>query len=1060
MSRYYPGSYVSRVLDPAEYSWDGVVTQSGRPLLDADLNLLQDLRSQATGLLAGAPSGWLRAPEDPEDPDDDFTFPSPPVAGQENRFSMARRVARVAGMPVVVDRTNTVTAGTNVILLGAASAATGASPDVRRMDFVFLEVWRAQVAPPARASGTVTFADPSTIAGGDAFTIDLRAVGGLVVVLTARAVPATPNEFAIGGSPESTAAAFAAAFNGVANSIYPTYVAARAGGTRVVTLTTTFGGTDGNLILISRTEAVAGSIVLSGANLTGGADTVNRPGTGTQTEIYRNGNVDAGSNLADDTVDPILNLQSTQRVQVQYRVRVYEGLDLSTNPDGFSDPALLARGATAAPVAGYPFVPADNSTVLASSDSTAYGTVDGGLWIAGDGSSGAATALGTADGFSYAIPLAVVFRRNNAAATGGFDPVNNANGALSLSHAGFTNTHLETAPVAIVAGASDRPDGLFHDAVVLSDVMDCRRTLARGYADLGRRTLSGVFARTLRTWALSGSDLGTIGNGSGDVSPEPLICNDISRTTVLTTAGDKVRSWDHVARRFSDAPVVERIVFSVLPVGPFPAGIAVTKAAPSVNTWCEGDEVEIDFDTLEASSLQDWTTPVVGAPTVGAAFPTGTKITGLLSAYHDDGNSGGGGPVDQNVQFASVTGIGTRRVNLILDSNPQVADSGGLGPAHPLVDAPGLDAGSTRRLFLELEVTYPAGYGLTKAPLGTLTPTAASGYDPYDAGPVVEPDTSQRPPEMVPTWVPEPVYREGVKEVVFEQWSGDTAVPANVITDTLVTRNNGTVYFPRRIATTTSLLANAAVPVAATVGSSERRVDLIPPVAGQVAVAVEYYAQDPIPDAGLAGYQLLAYYRTRAPQTAGASSGVPSTTLLPTFGSFKVLQWGGEFVSIVAGSGTAGEPSAFPGMSEGVPLALPEDESDLASGMDVEVTDFDTDEGWVSLSARTTLRTDSPLRLGDALSGPAVDAEGRVYYPVASPVDVRAGRFYGATRSKGVAWAVVTATADTLLYRRGEPMLLVLTGYNDLTRENRIEGSALAASLYRLRGLPVLDGSL
>ena len=1057
MSRFYPGSFVSRVLDPDEHSWDSVVTQSGRPLLDADLNLVQDLRTHAQDLLTRAPSGWLRGPEDPENPDDDFTFYSP-APGVEDSFVMRKGIARVAGMPVVVDRTFTATPGNNVIVLGAAPTATGASPDVRRMDFVFLEVWRAQVQPPGRASGSVTFADPQTIVDGDTFTIDTTVLGGAPVVLTARTVAGSPDEFTIGGSPESTASAFVAAFNDPANSIYPTYAVARAGGTRVATITSTIGGTTGNGVTLARVASVPASIVLSGANLTGGTDVANRPGTGMQTVIYRNGNVLSGSNIPDDLVDPILNIQSTQRVQVQYRLRVYEGVDLTTNPDGFSDASLEAQGAEAAPVAGYPFVPADNATVTGSSDATAYRTADAGLWIAGDGSSGAATDLGTADGFVYALPVAMVFRRNIATATGGFDPEDNANGALSRGHLGVNNTHLEAAPVAIAAGASDRPDGLFYDMVVSTDLLDCRRTILKGYQDLGRRTLSGVLERTLRTWAMSGSDLGVMGNGSGDISPEPLICNDISRSTVLSTAGDKVRSWDHVARRFSDAPVVERIVFSILPTGAYPAGITVTKAPPSVLSWCEGDEVEIDFDLLEASALQDWTLPVIGAPTVGSVFPTGTKITGLLSAYHDDGDSAT--PVDQVVYFSSVEGLGTRRINLTLEENPQSVDSGGLDPAHVLVDDPATDGGSGRRLFLELEVTYPSGVGLTKAPLGTLTPTPSSGYDPYDAGPIVEPDASQRPPEMVPTWVPEPVYRTGLKEVVLEQWSGDSTIPANVIADTLVTRNTSTVYLPRRIATTTGLLAGGAPPSASTVGSSERSATLAVPVAGQVAVAVQYYAQDPIPDAGLTGYQLLTYYRTRASQTAGAGSGPPSTTLLPTFGDFRVLQWGGEFLALVAGSGTAG---SHRGLSEGVPLALPEVEADLSSGMDVEMTDFDTSRGWVTLQCRSPLRSDAPLQLGDALAGPAVDSEGRVYYPEASVegdfIDVRGPRFYGPLRSKGVAWAIVTPDADTLLVRRGEPLLLILTGYNDLTRNNAIGGSALAASLYRMRGNPVTEGA-
>ena len=53
-------------------------------------------------------------------------------------------------------------------------------------------------------------------------------------------------------------------------------------------------------------------------------------------------------------------------------------------------------------------------TVSLNSSAPAYGAEDTGLWVAGDGSSAAATALGTVDGFVYAVPVAFVFRRNDA----------------------------------------------------------------------------------------------------------------------------------------------------------------------------------------------------------------------------------------------------------------------------------------------------------------------------------------------------------------------------------------------------------------------------------------------------------------------------------------------------------------------------------------------------------------------------------------------------------------------------------------------------------------------
>jgi len=103
-----------------------------------------------------------------------------------------------------------------------------------------------------------------------------------------------------------------------------------------------------------------------------------------------------------------------------------------------------------------------------------YGIVDNGLFVSGDGTEQAATDLGTIDGFVYAVPIAFVFRRNDASGTGGFDPVTNTNGALAHDHAGFVNTH---GIGAIPAATSDRPDLNFHDVVVAGDILDLRRLI-------------------------------------------------------------------------------------------------------------------------------------------------------------------------------------------------------------------------------------------------------------------------------------------------------------------------------------------------------------------------------------------------------------------------------------------------------------------------------------------------------------------------------------------------------------------------------------------------------
>jgi hypothetical protein len=131
--------------------------------------------------------------------------------------------------------------------------------------------------------------------------------------------------------------------------------------------------------------------------------TLNKPSA---TTIFKYGNtLFGGTNLPDDLEDPTVGFETTERVQVQYRLRVYgsgsglgASVDLSRYPDGLGDPNVLGRGGNTAPVGGFSF--ANMREELG----------DPSLWRAGDGD--ATNALGTVDGYTYAIPVCAVFRRN------------------------------------------------------------------------------------------------------------------------------------------------------------------------------------------------------------------------------------------------------------------------------------------------------------------------------------------------------------------------------------------------------------------------------------------------------------------------------------------------------------------------------------------------------------------------------------------------------------------------------------------------------------------------
>jgi len=156
-----------------------------------------------------------------------------------------------------------------------------------------------------------------------------------------------------------------------------------------------------------------------------GPSSLNKPSA---SAVYRYGNVEGGySFLADDIQDPAIGVETTQRVQVQYRVRVVKGLiGLATYPSGFDPTIVKARGAATVDTA---FTFTNMRQELG----------DPGLWRAGDGT---ANSLGTVDGYTYAIPLSVVFRRNSVVWAG--DPSQNLNGGFNRNPTATDRTGIKT----------------------------------------------------------------------------------------------------------------------------------------------------------------------------------------------------------------------------------------------------------------------------------------------------------------------------------------------------------------------------------------------------------------------------------------------------------------------------------------------------------------------------------------------------------------------------------------------------------------------------------------
>jgi len=1046
-----------------------------------------------------------------------------------NSFLLPRLEAVIAGHHVVVEFTNTSTPGYNLVTLSPPTVYDGTAGTVKRTDFVFLEMWLALVAPSPPATGTITVVDANSLTPGDVILI-------AGIPLTASPVPGAGLFEIVAGDNAATALNISQALD----LLYSGLVSSRWVGDTVAVVSS-LPGSAGNATTLSVVNTIVGALEVSGAFLTGGEDRYSKPPD--QTSLYRHGNVlsPAGAWLPDDMLDPITLVESAQRVQLQYRIRTTddtEGVNYKKHPDGFSTLGIYAQAGTLAPVAAYPFVPADKVTIWLNSSAEAYGAEDSGLWVAGNGSGASASDLGALDGFVYALPLCFVHRHNDVSSADpgflGFDPVSNANGAPSYTHLGYTGT-LGVIP----AGSSDRPDGHFCDVIEATRILDLRRHVNPTGIDSGSELqyqIQSLLDGANLTWSVDTASKQDLGGSSGDVSTQYLICNEMGRISALggndvtsgtTGRGVFTRNFDHIARRFGSQAVVERVVFSYYPgdrfVGAVLPGLTdqgkfVEKVLGSTaNEWVEDDKLHLDLANFDASTLgclfqgadggggsytPGWT------PSVAVFAPRGTVITDVLSVYHDDGLYTAS--VAQEVQIKQIVGLGTTHLEVTLDANPTEVSNGlpvgGLNPLHAMVETLAL-GGSQRRIFLEVEITYPLGAGLTDTPDLLLTPDAlvydgskTTGEAP-GPGPVLENDAAQRPNDFEQLIAP--AFRNRFREVMLEYVPNNTSglalidqQPGVPVSDTLVSRDTQSLVFPRRVfgnfALLPTVLDNETMalahvePVTTEFGSSSRLVTLLDPLsgAGHTQCNITYFSQDPIPNYGAlgGGYQLSVYYRSTAPQTAGTKEGNILSSgdgVLPTILMLEPMLMGPSVWSgqVSSGSQEMGYPYEMPLGSIPIndELATLVKEWYFCATTSIAVGDFNANTGLLNLHPYVPADGQGVLHLGGAgvTEQPRVDAEFRAFYPFTADWAYRptilAQPLLGAVRHKVLYPFLARVVEEThasdgygILFRKNEVVLVVLTRFAELDGDNNIlftdTNNTTCAAVYRTKNMLLVAG--
>lgn len=474
--------------------------------------------------------------------------------------------------------------------------------------------------------------------------------------------------------------------------------------------------------------------------------TLNKPAAAS---IYRYGNVEGGySFLADDLVDPAIGFETSQRVQVQYRIRVVSGLvGLASYPDGFDPSVVKAQGAATAATS---FTFTNMRQELG----------DPGLWRAGDGT---ANSLGTVDGYTYAIPLCAVFRRNSVAWDG--DPFQNLNGgfnrnptaldrtgwrtfsttptlaagitdaALSLTLASASNIPLPTSPatpvyiqigdeilsyssitgttMAITARAqfgtkaeahytgdtikvlSGRPDGLYSDQIAKTDILDLRHAVNPNgfdYTSLLHQSFDKLLQGQLRSnWKRSG------GGPQGS-----FVFYEDKFGTSAALGVTKLDAPDNIRMVFSDAAMLQKVEVVIKastalhPPGSetvdvsWGLGLGVTcTTCGTPGSFSSGDVYEIDITQFKNT------------------FPGGD---GDQVRFVNDG-------LNEAVDMR-IDGLTTQLIQGVhydvTPVNPTQADDLviTLLPAFPLTS----DLGGTRPIYITATVQYGGGRGLSRRP--------------------------------------------------------------------------------------------------------------------------------------------------------------------------------------------------------------------------------------------------------------------------------------------------------------------------------------------------------
>jgi hypothetical protein len=295
--------------------------------------------------------------------------------------------------------------------------------------------------------------------------------------------------------------------------------------------------------------------------------------------IPKYGNVGALSSVPSDLVDPAMGIETSLRIQIQYRIRVVgsanSGIDIVGHPEGFDQnfpPTVAVQGPLGAP----------NNFCSHAYFSPVPGDV--GLWIAGAGDL-TEDVINTVDGYTYAIPMFAIRRRNSTAYR--FNPSPNTNGA---------GHDLADYKVGI---ASDRPDNYYSDWIVAEDFVDLRHRVCAG------ENLKEICESTFRELVGNRNRGVMVKSGLNEYGTTRVQIDSVNETGFDPNAATHIAEGKGTRRIFSNAAMDQPETFFIVPKTGGP--------------WAYNNTVQINLSA--------------------EYYPTGSTITSIGAIYNKiDGN--------------------------------------------------------------------------------------------------------------------------------------------------------------------------------------------------------------------------------------------------------------------------------------------------------------------------------------------------------------------------------------------------------------------------------------